>query len=56
MIDRRLKLGTTLAAGTAILSGGARAQVWKPNYPGLVLALVPAGNAFGATRRSCCRS
>ena len=29
MINRRLMLGTTLAAGTAILAGGARAQARK---------------------------
>lgn len=51
MINRRLMLGTTLAAGTTILAGGARAQSWKSKYPELVLAVVPAENASGVTDR-----
>jgi len=51
MINRRLMLGTTLAAGSAILAGGARAQSWKSKYPELVLAVVPAENASGVTER-----
>lgn len=51
MINRRLMLGTTLAAGTALLAGGARAQAWKSKYPELVLAVVPAENASGVADR-----
>jgi len=51
MINRRLMLGTTLAAGTAILAGGARAQAWKSKYPELVFAVIPAENASGVTDR-----
>ena len=51
MINRRLMLGTTLAAGTAILAGGARAQAWKSRYPELVFAVIPAENASGVTDR-----
>ncbi|CAN5201283.1 phosphonate ABC transporter substrate-binding protein [soil metagenome] len=51
MINRRLMLGTTLAAGSALLSGAARAQSWKVKYPELVLAVVPAENASGVTDR-----
>jgi phosphonate transport system substrate-binding protein len=51
MINRRLMLGTTLAAGTALLAGAASAQSWKAKYPELVFAVIPAENASGVTER-----
>jgi phosphonate transport system substrate-binding protein len=50
MLTRRLALGTALAA-TAFAAGAARAQSWKPAYPELVMAVVPAENASGVTER-----
>jgi phosphonate transport system substrate-binding protein len=51
MFTRRLLLGTTVAAGAAALTGAARAQDWKANYPELVLAVIPAENASGVNER-----
>ena len=51
MINRRLMLGTALAAGTLVLAGAAGAQDWKSKYPELVFAVVPAENASGVTER-----
>ncbi len=51
MLNRRLALGTALAAGLFTLAGTAGAQSWKAQYPELVFAVIPAENASGVTER-----
>ncbi|MEI7875237.1 MAG: phosphonate ABC transporter substrate-binding protein [Alphaproteobacteria bacterium] len=51
MLNRRLALGTALAAGLVTLAGTAGAQSWKAQYPELVFAVIPAENASGVTER-----
>jgi phosphonate transport system substrate-binding protein len=51
MMNRRLLLGTALAAGGTALAGSAFAQAWKSKYPELVFAVIPAENASGVTER-----
>jgi phosphonate transport system substrate-binding protein len=48
MLQRRTLLAG-LTAGAAATAVPARAQSWKAKYPELVLAVVPAENASGAT-------
>lgn len=51
MLDRRTVLAGTTALLALSAAGEAVAQSWKPKYPELVLAVIPAENASGVTER-----
>jgi len=51
MFNRRLMLGTALAAAALTVTSAAQAQDWRAKYPELVLAVVPAENASGVSER-----